>query len=317
MSAKNKSNEINITRVYDAPVEAVWDAWTDPEQVAQWWGPRGFTLTTHSKDLRTGGHWNYTMHGPDGTDYPNTTQYLEVMPHKKLVYDHGGHEDRPPMFRVTVLFSETGGKTKMEMSMALPTPEAAEETRKFIKKAGGDSTWDRLAEYLAKESSGKEQFVINRTFDAPLDVMFQMWTDPKHLSKWLPPTGFEMQFIRSDIQTGRSTFWFMTNNADVKMYGRAEYLKIEKPGRLVYTQQFCDEHENISRHPKAPTWPATMITTVELTAEAPDRTRVTVTWEPYGPTTREELETFLNARAGMTQGWTGSFDKLEELLASS
>lgn len=316
MPAKNKSNEINIKRIYDAPVEAVWDAWTDPEQVAQWWGPRGFTLTTHSKDLRTGGHWNYTMHGPDGTDYPNTTQYLEVVPHKKLVYDHGGHEDRPPMFRVTVLFSETGGKTKMDMSMALPTPEAAEETRKFIKKAGGDSTWDRLAEYLAKQSSGKDQFVINRTFDAPLDVMFQMWTDPAHVSKWLPPTAFEMQFIRSDIKPGGSTFYFMTNNQDVKMYGRAEYLKIEKPGRLVYTQQFCDEHENISRHPKAPTWPATMLTTVELTAEDADRTRVTVTWEAYGPTTREEIETFINARAGMTQGWTGSFDKLAAHLAT-
>jgi uncharacterized protein YndB with AHSA1/START domain len=316
MPARNKSNEINITRIYDAPVEAVWDAWTDPEQVAQWWGPRGFTLTTHSKDLRTGGHWKYTMHGPDGTDYPNTTQYLEVVPHKKLVYDHGGHEDRPPMFRVTVLFSDTGGKTKMDMSMALPTPEAAEEARKFIKKAGGDATWDRLAEYLAKESSGKDQFVINRTFDAPLDVMFQMWTDPKHVSKWLPPTGFEMQFIRSDIKPGGSTFYFMTNNQDVKMYGRAEYLKIEKPGRLVYTQQFCDEHENISRHPKAPTWPATMLTTVELTAEDADRTRVTVTWEAYGPATRDELETFINARAGMTQGWTGSFDKLEAHLAT-
>jgi uncharacterized protein YndB with AHSA1/START domain len=317
MPARNKSNEINITRIYEAPLDAVWDAWNDPEQVAKWWGPRGFTLTTHSKDLRTGGHWNYTMHGPDGTDYPNTTQYLEVVPHKKLVYDHGGHEDRPPMFRVTVLFSEASGKTKMDMSMALPTPETAAETRKFIKKAGGDSTWDRLAEYLAKESSGKDQFVINRTFDAPLDVMFQMWTDPKHIAKWLAPTGFDMEFIRSDVKPGGSTFWFMTNNQDVKMYGRAEYHKIEKPSRLVYTQQFCDEKENISRHPKAPTWPATMLTTVELTAEAPDRTRVTVTWEPYGPTTREELETFINARAGMTQGWTGSFDKLEAILANA
>ena len=55
MSSKTKSNEIHITRVYDAPVEAVWDAWTDPEQVKQWWGPRGFTITTHSKDLRPGG----------------------------------------------------------------------------------------------------------------------------------------------------------------------------------------------------------------------------------------------------------------------
>ena len=64
--------------------------------------------------------------------------------------------------------------------MTLPTPEAMVETRAIIKKHGGNSTWDRLAEYLEKESSGKEKFVINRTFDAPLDVMFQMWTDPKH-----------------------------------------------------------------------------------------------------------------------------------------
>ena len=80
MIAQNKSNEIKITRIYDAPLEAVWDAWTDPEQVAQWWGPRGFTLTTHSKDLRPGGTWRYTMHGPDGTDYPNTTRISRSSP---------------------------------------------------------------------------------------------------------------------------------------------------------------------------------------------------------------------------------------------
>ncbi len=256
------------------------------------------------------------MHGPDGVDYPNKTLYHEVETHSKLVYDHGGNDDRPPMFRVTVLFSETGGKTKMDMTMTLPTPEAAEEARKFIKKAGGDSTWDRLAEYLEKESSGNEQFVINRSFDAPLDVMFEMWTNPEHFSRWLPPTGFEMQFIRSDIRPGGSTFYVMTNNADITMYGRAEYLKIEKPDRIVYTQQFCDENEKISRHPKMPTWPATMLTTVNLTEEGADRTRVTVTWEPYGPTTPEELETFIKARGGMTQGWTGSFDKLDILLSN-
>jgi uncharacterized protein YndB with AHSA1/START domain len=124
-----------------------------------------------------------------------------------------------------------------------------------------------------------------------------------------------MEFIRSDIRPGGSTFYFMTNNKDVKMYGRAEYQKIEKPNRIVYTQEFCDEKENMARHPMAPTWPATMLTTVELTAEAPDRTRVTVTWEIHGAATREELETFINAKAGMTQGWTGSFDKLEEYLS--
>jgi uncharacterized protein YndB with AHSA1/START domain len=315
MPAKPESNEIRITRIYDAPIRAVWDAWTDPEQVAQWWGPRGFTLTSHSKDIRPGRHWNYTMHGPDGVDYPNTTKYHEVVECSKLVYDHGGSDDRPPLFRVSVVFSEIDGKTKLEMSMTLPTPEAAEETRKFIKKAGGDATWDRLAEFLEEESSGKHTFVINRTFDAPLEVMFEMWTKPKHFSQWLAPTGFEMQFIRSDIRPGGSSFYFMTGQGGAKMFGRAEYRQIEKPDRLVYTQQFCDENEKIARHPMVPTWPETMLTTVKLTAEGPDRTRVTVTWEPHGATTSEELETFIKSRSGMTQGWTGSFDKLEAYLA--
>lgn len=316
MAAKNKSNELKITRMYDAPVDAVWDAWTDPEQAAQWWGPRGFTLTTHSKDLRPGGSWHYTMHGPDGVDYPNKTQYLEVEERAKLVYDHGGYDDRPPLFRVTVLFSETEGKTRMEMTMTLPTPEAAEETRKFIKQAGGDATWDRLAEYLAKEASGKEQFVINRSFDVPRDLMFQMWTDPQHLAQWLPPTGFDMQFMRCDIRPGGSSFYSMSNNAGVKFYGRTEYLQIDKPERVVYTQQFCDENEKISRHPMAPTWPETMLTVVQLTEEGHERTRVTVTWAPYGAATLEEVAVFVQARGGMTQGWTGSFDKLEAHLAA-
>lgn len=314
MTATHKSNEIAITRIYDAPVEAVWDAWTDPEQVAQWWGPRGFSLTTHSKDLRSGGHWAYTMHGPDGTDYPNKTQYLEVVEYAKLVYDHGGNDDRPPMFRVTVHFTDVDGKTKMDMRMTLPTPEAAEEARKFIKKAGGNSTWDRLAEFLVKERSGKEQFVINRSFDAPIETMFAMWTDPKHVAEWLPPTGFTMQFIRANIRSGGDSFYVM-RGGDITMYGKAQYQTIE-PHRLVYTQQFCDEHEQIARHPMAPTWPATMRTTVLLTEEAPGRTRVTVTWDLDDMVTREELDTFIAGRSGMTQGWTGAFDKLDAHLAS-
>jgi uncharacterized protein YndB with AHSA1/START domain len=314
MAAKNKSNEIQITRIYEAPVKAVWDAWTDPKQAAHWWGPRGFTITTHSKDLRVGGSWDYTMHGPDGVDYPNTTKYFEVEKYSRLVYDHGGYKDQPPLFRVTVQFAEVKGKTKMDMTMTLATPEAAEETKKFIKKAGGNSTWDRLAEYLEKESSGKEKFVINRSFDAPLATMFEMWTNPEHFAKWLPPTGMEMKFIKADIRPGGSAFYLMGDGGSVKMYGRVEYKEISKPHRVVYTQQFCDENEKISRHPFAPTWPETMLTTVTLTEEGADQTRVTVEWEAYGDVTREELATFIKEKGGMTQGWSGSFDKLEDYL---
>ena len=99
MTAGSHANEFRLTRVYDAPMRAVWDAWTNPAQVEQWWGPRGFTLTTHARDLRPGGVWRFTMHGPDGVDYPNVTRYLVVEPPKRLVYDHGGSDEMVSLFQ--------------------------------------------------------------------------------------------------------------------------------------------------------------------------------------------------------------------------
>ncbi len=314
MAVYEKPNEIRLTRVYDAPVKAVWDAWTDPQQVAQWWGPRGFTITTHSKDLRPGGHWNYTMHGPDGTDWPNTTTYLEVEKYAKLVYDHGATETTPPLFQVTVLFSEQRGKTKMEMTMKLDSPDAAQRTREVIKKHGGNSTWDRLAEFVAKEQTGKEKFFINRSFDVPIDVMYEMWTDPRHIEKWMPPTGFEMKILHGETKPGSSVFYIMTG-PNVKMYGTVFYDAFEKPHTIRSRQQFSDEHGNPARHPLAPNFPETMLRTITLSEEDPERTRVRVEWEPIGNLSAEELEAFIKARPGMTGGWTGSFDKLESYLA--
>lgn len=316
MTLQQNPNEIKITRLYNASVKAVWDAWTDPEQVAQWWGPRGFTITTHSKDFRPGGSWVYTMHGPDGVEYPNKTPYLEIETYKRLVYDHGGNDDRPPLFRVTVLFSEIDGQTKMDMTMTLPTPEALEQAKKIIKDAGGNTTWDRLAEFLEKRATSKEIFVINRTFDAPLNTMFDMWTNPQHVAAWSGPKGSQMEFIRADIREGGGSFYKMQSNGELQpMYGKVQYLRICHPNLIVYTQQFCDENENITRHPLAATWPETMLTTVILSEETPQQTRVTLTWEIYNEATQEELDTFANAKPGMTQGWTGSFDRLEDYLS--
>lgn len=315
MAAGSNSNEIRITRVYDAPVSVVWDAWTVIEQVEKWWGPRGFTLTTHSKDLRVGGTWRYTMHGPDGADYPNVTTYYVVEPQKKLVYDHGGSDDRPPLFRVTVTFTESNGKTTMEMTSAFASPEVATQMAKFIKQAGGNATWDRLAEHLEETSTGKSNFVIHRAFEAPIARVFEMWTNPEHLTKWLPPVGTQMRFLRSEIAVGKSTFFVITGEQGT-MHVRAEYLTIEEPRRIVYAQQFVDEHEQPASAPGADSWPPKLLTTVLFTEEAPDRTRVRVTTEPLGEATSAELEAFVGERPGMTLGWTGSFDSLEALLSS-
>lgn len=263
------------------------------------------------------------MHGPDGTDYPNKTIYLEVEKYSRLVYDHGGNDDHGPLFRVTVVFTENKSKashpinsvsTTMDMTMTLPSAEAAAQTHKFIKQANGYSTWDRLAEYLTHESTGKEEFVLNHSFDAPIETLFEMWTNPEHLCRWITPKGFNAEFIRCDIRPGGSTFSLMSDGDQIRMYGRADYLEVSKPNKIVYVQQFCDQNEKAVRHPMSSTWPESMMTKVELNEEGPNRTRVTITWEPYGNVSSEELQSFIKARSGMSQGWNGSFDQLENYL---
>jgi len=311
--ATAKPNELRLIRVYDAPAKLVWSMWTEDKHITKWWGPRGFTLTTKSKDLKVGGQWIYTMHGPDGVDYPNITTYFEVVPLKKLVYDHGASEGKPALFRVTVTFEEHQGKTVMDMTMALDNPEAAQEIKKFIKRAGGNATWDRLAEYL-DEQSEKGTFVINRTLEAPINKVFEMWTNSDHFSKWLPPTGFTMEFFNSKISQGETTFYKMTNGQTIDHYGKMSYNRISPFTEIVYSQFFTDDKGKLCKPPFEQNWPNSILSTVTFAQEGPNETRVTVHWEIEGAATDIEKKTFLDARPGMTLGWTGSFDKLEELL---
>jgi uncharacterized protein YndB with AHSA1/START domain len=310
---KMKTKEIEITRIYNAPLKLVWDSWTDLQRVSQWWGPRGFSITTHSKELKPGGHWHFTMHGPDGVDYPNKTVYLEVKNQSLLVYDHGGNDDQPPLFRVRAAFTEEGGKTTLNMKMVCESVEKAIEINRLIKMANGYSTWDRLAEYLEKELNKKEKFFISRSFNTTVEQMFELWTNPVAIGKWLSPTGTEMKYFRSDIKPGGSAFYTMYGQ-EMKLYGKCQYLEIVRPTTIKYLQQFCDENEKTIRHPMAPTWPETMLTVITIATESLSQTRVTIEWEPTGDFTKDELETFVIARPGMTMGWTGSFDKLEKYI---
>jgi len=143
---------ILTTRVYDAPRALVFEAFTDAKHLAQWWGPNGFTTTTHTIDVRPGGVWRFVMHGPDGTDYQNRITYDEVVKPGRLVYRHGGTVDvEPVQFHVTVTFEDLDGKTKLTMRMVFPS--AAERDRvaeKYGAVEGAKQTLERLAGYLPK-----------------------------------------------------------------------------------------------------------------------------------------------------------------------
>jgi uncharacterized protein YndB with AHSA1/START domain len=144
--------EIVTTRIFDAPRELVWKAWTDPKRVAQWWGPNGFTNTVHQMDVKPGGVWQLTMHGPDGVDYPNKIIFTEVAEPERLAYVHGGNvEGGAGQFHVTVTFDDLGGKTKLTMRMLFDTTADYDTAVKtFGAIEGNKQTLARLAEHLEK-----------------------------------------------------------------------------------------------------------------------------------------------------------------------
>src|ERR1043165_8772141 len=118
--------EIVLSRTIEAPRAMVFEAWTDPAQVVQWWGPTGFRTTTQKMEVKPGGVWRFCMHGPDGRDYENLITYLEVVRPEKLVYKHGGHvEVEPVNFHVTVMFDEAGPRrTKVTLTLTFPSGAA-------------------------------------------------------------------------------------------------------------------------------------------------------------------------------------------------
>jgi uncharacterized protein YndB with AHSA1/START domain len=139
-------------REFDARRELVFEAWTDPNHLAQWWGPDGFTTTTSAFDMRPGGVWRFVMHGPDGRDYENRITFDEVVKPERLVYHHGGGDDvEPVQFRTTVTFEDIGGRTRLTMRGVFPS---AAERERVIKEYGADKglvqTLARLGEYVAK-----------------------------------------------------------------------------------------------------------------------------------------------------------------------
>lgn len=91
-ASSTADREIAITRILDAPRELVYEVWTKPEHIAQWWGPNGFTNTVHNMEVKVGGEWRLTMHGPDGIDYPNLIIFKEIIAPEKLVYIQGNRQ---------------------------------------------------------------------------------------------------------------------------------------------------------------------------------------------------------------------------------
>lgn len=137
--------EIRISRLLNAPIELVWEVWTNPEHIKNWWGPNGFTNTISKMELNPGGEWDLVMHGPDGTDYKNKSVFREIIKHKKIVYDHVSG----PKFHATIEFESRGNTTFLSWHMLFETREEfIQVVRTFKADEGLKQNVEKLSEYL-------------------------------------------------------------------------------------------------------------------------------------------------------------------------
>jgi uncharacterized protein YndB with AHSA1/START domain len=132
MEKDTKDRELMLTRMLNAPIDMVWEAWTKPEHIAKWWGPNGFTNTIDIMDLKPGGEWNLVMHGPDGTDYKNKSIFKEIILYKKIVFEH-----QSPNFTATITFEEKGEQTYLTWQMLFETAEQFNQVVKTFKADQG------------------------------------------------------------------------------------------------------------------------------------------------------------------------------------
>ena len=272
--------EIVISRVFDAPVELVWNAWVDPKQVAQWWGPIGFTTTIQKMEVRPGGIWEHTMHGPDGADYPNKSQFVEVVKHERIVYTHGGGKEggKGAHFTATWTFEPDGDKTTLTIRMVFDTAE----DRNFVVKEygaieGGKQTLGRLAEKLAATP-----IVMERVFDAPIDEVWSAITDIEKLRTWYFP---QLSGFKTEVGF---EFDFTMEHEGKKFVHLCKVKEVVAGKKLAYSWRYAG-------------YPGDSLLTFELSAEG-SKTKLKFT--------HEGLETFVPeehpemARKNFVMGWT-------------
>ena len=151
--------DVTIERTVDAPRERVWEAWTDPDQVAQWWGPEGFTVPRCELDVRPGGAFHVDMQAPDGTVYPDAGEILEVDPPERLVLVSRAFEDEdgnPHLeTRSTVTFEANGDRTHLalEAEVISATPDVEDALGGM--EMGWSQSFEKLEEFLDESENSR------------------------------------------------------------------------------------------------------------------------------------------------------------------
>lgn len=308
-------HELVITRVFDAPRELVFDAWTEAEHLKHWQGaPRGFTVTSEESDIRPGGGFRICMRSPEGVDHWLRGSYREIVRPERLVFSHAwldaaGKPTQETL--VTVTSVERGKKTEMTLRQSGFTSDEARDGHRM----GWTSAFDVLSEYLGKQDAQafnrsesraalprESEVTITRIFDAPREVVFKAWTDPKQLAKWFGPKGFTNPVCEVDARVGGAWHVVMRSPNGTEHPCGGVYREVVAPERLVFTNIATDKDGN----------PILDGLTTVIFAEHGGKTKLTLQTRATAV-----VEYATEHLKGMEAGWTQTLERLAEELARS
>ena len=237
------------TRVFDAPRESVYKAWTDPKQLAKWFPPEGFTSPRCEIDARPGGVFRVDMQGPkippfDGKIFPGPGTFVEVVPNERLVFTMTPEFDGQslPTVTTTVTFEDVAGKrTRCTVAQSLETVDAFRRMAKQGMAEGIAQSLGKLAGVLSGKRSDRgisvdgRTLTLTRVFDAPRELVWTALTDPAHITKWMFANDWESPYAKMDVRPG-GTFNIGMRPADHSTEGfdlGGTYREVTKPERIV------------------------------------------------------------------------------------
>ncbi len=236
--------EFTITREFAAPRELVFQAWTDAKHVAQWWGPRGFSAPVCQWNAVAGEQIYVVMRGPDGVDHPMGGEFREVTPPERLVMACGALNEKGELlfeFVHAVTFTERDGKTLVTVNSTVT--KTSDDANKYIGgfKMGMTMSLERLGDLLletteaAVDVSSEREVVISRVFDAPRELVWEAWTNPKRVVNWWGPRGFTTKIETMNVKPGGIWKQIMRGPDGTEYPSESIFTEVVKPERIVYT----------------------------------------------------------------------------------